>query len=195
MRRAVVAIVALILPTALLAASSNIADLPAGHYRLDARHASLIGRVLHLGVSYSTVRFDRLAADFTYDPARPEATRLQASVDTTSLDAGAGDGSQFADQFLNAAKFPKASFVATSMTPAADARTGTMTGDLTLMGVTRPVTFNVSFVGVGHGLPFGTIAGFSASTVIHRSDFGSHSLLSWVGDDVSLQFDGEFERK
>jgi len=186
---------AVALPTAALAASANVADLPAGHFKLDPKHASLIARVRHLGVSNYVVRFDKLAADFTYDPAHPEATKLTASVDTTSLDVGADYSRKFAEDFLKATQFPQATFVATSMTPAADGRTGTMTGDLTLMGVTKPETFNVTFVAARKGPPFGTLAGFSATTVIRRSDFGSSYVLAFVGDEVSLDIEGEFDRK
>jgi polyisoprenoid-binding protein YceI len=72
---------------------------------------------------------------------------------------------------------------------------GTMTGDLTLRGVTLPVTLKVAFVGVSRGFPFGTVAGFSASGTLRRSDFGSRSLLSYVGDDISLEIEAEFDRK
>jgi len=195
MRLMPTALLVFLLPTAALAASTTIADLPAGHFKLDPKHASLIASVRHLGVSNYVLRFDKLAADFTYDPAHPEATKLQATVDTTSLDVGADYSRKFADEFLEATQFPQATFVATSMTPGADGRKGIMTGDLTLMGVTKPVTFNVAFVAVGHGLPFGTIAGFSATTVIHRSDFGSRYVLNFVGDDVTLNIEGEFDRQ
>ena len=172
MRRVALALLVLALPSWALAASTNVADLPAGHFRLDPKHSSLSARVLHLGVSNYTLRFDRLDADFTYDPAHPEATKLQASVDTASLDVDGGYGPQFARDFLQAAQFPKATFTATAITPAADGRTGIMTGDLTLMGVTRPVTFNVTFVAVGHGLPFGTVAGFSATDASDTMQMG-----------------------
>jgi polyisoprenoid-binding protein YceI len=195
MRPLLLRLLILALPASALAASTNVADLPAGHFVLDHKHASIVARVLHMGVSNYTLRFDTFDADFTYDPAHPEATKVEASVDTTSLDVGADYSRHFADQFLDATKFPKATFVSTLVTPGPDGRTGTMTGDLTLRGVTRPVTFQVSFVGEGHGLPFGTIAGFSATGVIKRSDFGSKGLLAYVGDDVSLQIEGEFDRK
>src|SRR5260370_940167 len=74
-------------------------------------------------------------------------------------------------------------------------RTGTMTGDLTLRGVTRPMTLKVAFIAVGHAFPFGTVAGFSATGSLKRSDFGSHNLLSYVGDEVSLEIEGEFDHK
>lgn len=195
MRHLLLVLLALVLPAGAMAASANPTDLPAGHFVLDKKHSSIIARVRHLSVSNYTMRFDKFDASFTYDPAHPEATKLEASVDVTSLDVGADYSRQFADEFLDASKFPKATFVSTAVTPGPDGRTGTMTGDLTLKGVTRPVTFNMAFVAVGHGFPFGTVAGFSATTEIKRSDFGSHNLLSLVGDDVDLEIEGEFEHK
>jgi polyisoprenoid-binding protein YceI len=175
--------------------SAKAASLPAGHYKLDPKHGSVLAVVRHLGVSDYVMRFDKFDADFTYDPAQPQATHLEASVDATSLDVGADYSKQFADQFLGAAKFPKATFVSTAMAPNPGGRTGTMTGDLTLNGVTRPVTFVVTFLAVGHGVPFGTIAGFTAEGTIRRSDFGSRAFLKYVSDEVRLQIRGEFDKK
>ena len=142
--------------------------------------------------------FDTLDASFDYDPAHPERTRVQASVDPASLDVNADYSKQFAEEFLQASKFPKATFVSTGIQPGAG-NTGTMTGDLTLMGVTRPVTFNVTFVGAGHEplpIPLGRrAAGFEATTTIKRSAFGSTFLSDLVGDDVTLQIEAEFEKK
>ena len=177
------------------AAPGRAPVLPAGRWELEQSHSSVIAEALHLGVSYYVMRFDRMQASFTWNPADPAATKLQASVDVTSLDTGDAFGPRAADDFLAAQKYPEARFVSTKVEEAPDGRTGTVTGDLTLMGVTRPVTFDVTFVGVGPGLLFGTVAGFSATTVIHRSDFGSRHFLSFVGDDVRLQIEGEFKRK
>ncbi|MGH6958209.1 MAG: YceI family protein, partial [Caulobacteraceae bacterium] len=173
-------------------------NIPSGHYVLDNHHSTLIARVMHMGVSLYTIRFDTLAASFDYDPAHPEATRLRASVDLASLDVGADYSKTFANEFLKADKFPVATFVSTALTPTAPGR-GTMSGDLTLMGVTKPVTFDVLLVGAGHELlplPFGqSAAGFEATTEIRRSAFGSKRLSGLVGDEVTLQIDAEFDRK
>ena len=200
-RRRSAALVALALSIPLRAAAAvplGPSDLPGGHYVLDKRHASLIARVMHMGVSRYTLRFDTLEASFDYDPARPEATRLTASVDPASLDVNADYGKQFAEEFLSVSKFSRASFVATSMQKTGDGQ-GAMTGDLTLMGVTKPVTFNVTLVGAGHEvlpIPFGReAAGFEATATIKRSDFGSTYLNNLVGDDVTLQIEAEFEKK
>jgi polyisoprenoid-binding protein YceI len=180
------------------AGSAGSPDFPGGHYVLDPKHASLIARVKHMGVSLYALRFNTLDASFDYDPAKPEATRLTASVDPTSLDVNADYGKQFAEEFLSVSKFPKATFTATQMQTSGGGQ-GTMTGDLTLMGVTKPVTFNVTLIGAGHEvlpIPFGRhAAGFEATATLKRSDFGSTYLNNLVGDEVTLQIEAEFEKK
>ena len=80
---AVVATLAFILPIASVAASQNPSDLPAGRYALDKKHASVTAKVMHLGVSLYTMRFDTIDGSFTYDPAHPEAAQVRANVDAT----------------------------------------------------------------------------------------------------------------
>jgi polyisoprenoid-binding protein YceI len=198
-RSLALAALALAAPLAVGAApTASVSDLQGGHYALDPHHASLIARVSHMGVSLYTLRFNTLDASLDYDAAHPERTRLTASVDPASLDVNADYSKTFAEEFLQVSKFPKATFVATGVQPGAG-NTGTMSGDLTLMGVTKPVTFNVTFVGSGHEplpIPLGRrAAGFEATTTIKRSDFGSTFLANMVGDDVTLQIEAEFEKK
>lgn len=181
--------------TAASAASTNPADLPGGRYVLDKKHASVIAKVMHLGVSLYTVRFDNFDGAFTYDPGHPTASKITASVDATSLDVGADYGRKFANEFLDATKNPRITFVSTAITPTADGRSATMAGDLTLRGVTRPASFQVTFDGVGRGLFGGTVTGFSAVGHIKRSDFGSGFLQNLVGDDVTLIIEAEFDKK
>jgi len=195
-RSALIAILAFLVPASAFAASQNVADLPDGHYVLDKKHASVIAKVLHMEVSYYTVRFDSFDASFDYDPARPQASHVEATVDATSLDVGADYGQKFAEDFLEASKFPTIRFVSTDVQPGAGAE-GTMTGNLTFLGVTHPVTFDVTFVGVGRELlnPLGHAAGFSAIAKIKRSDFGSTYLDNVVGDEVTIEIEGEFDRR
>ncbi len=195
---AALAALALAVPLSALAASSNVSDLQGGHYVLDKHHASVVARVMHMGVSLYTLRFDSIDASLDYDPAHPERTRVEASVDPGSLDVGADYSGKFAQEFLSSDKFPKATFVSTSITPGVGNQ-GVMTGDLTLMGVTKPVTFNVTLIGTGHEplpLPLGQrAAGFEATTTIKRSEFGSNYLGDLVGDEVTLQIDAEFDHR
>jgi polyisoprenoid-binding protein YceI len=203
-RRRLAAIAALFLtiPSASLAdapAALGPAAAPAGHYEIDPRHTSVIVTVNHEHVSNSVLRFDRMTGSFDYDPARPEATQLTASVDPASLDVNGTWAKDFAEQFLHASKFPQATFVSSAV-HLTDATHGTVSGNLTLMGVTRPVTFNVTLVGSGHEpvpLPFGVRAvGFEAIAVIKRSEFGSSAFQGGaVGDDVTLTIEAEFDKK
>ncbi|HZZ89311.1 MAG TPA: YceI family protein [Caulobacteraceae bacterium] len=198
LRSVAFAVLALAVPLIGRAEPPRASDFPGGHYVLDPRHASVVARVKHMGVSLYTLRFDTMDATFDYDPSRPEDTKLTAHVDPASLDVGADYSKEFATKFLSAGSFPTATFTATHLATPGDG-TGTMTGDLTLMGVTKPVTLNVTFIGAGHEplpIPLGRrAAGFEATTTIKRSDFGSNYLLGMVGDEVTLQIEAEFEKK
>jgi polyisoprenoid-binding protein YceI len=180
------------------APTTDPADMPAGQYVLDPAHASLIARVRHVGLSRYTVRFDKLDARFDYDPKTPAASKVSVTVDATSLDNGDPRVSaKFAEEFLDAGKSPTITFVSTAIV-LGEGNSGTMTGDLTFRGVTRPVTLNVTFDGYLSGL-MGQRAGFSAQGTIKRSAFGSTYMLNpplaFVGDDVDLDIEAEFTRK
>jgi len=172
------------------------AKIPAGAYVLDKRHASLIARIPHLGgFSRYTLRFTGLDGAFTYDPANWQATKVSFSVNPRSADTGdAGFNKEIAG-FLGAETNPAILFASTGFTAGPDGH-GQVTGDLSFHGVTKPVTLDVTFNGVGPGLlGAGTRLGFSGVTRIKRSDFGATAVSQWAGDDVELQFEIEFTRK
>ena len=176
------------------AVSSDPAAMPAGTWVNDPAHTSVTARVRHMGVSFYVMRFDTVEAHLTYDPAQPEQAHVDATVQTASLDVGADYGHRFAEQFLDASHSPSMTFVATGL-HRTGVNTGTMAGNLTLRGVTRPATFDVTFNGVGPGLmPFTTRAGFTAVGTIHRSEFGSTFLQNLVGDDVTITIEVEFAK-
>ena len=172
--------------------SQDPAQLPAGSYTNDPAHTSVTARVRHMGVSFYVMRFDHVTAHFTYDPRTPETAQVDATVQTDSLDVGASYSHQFANQFLDAEHFPTMTFVSTGLHRTGP-NTGTMTGNLTMRGVTHEETFDVTFNGVGPGLiPLTTHAGFTAVANIKRSDFGSNAWQSVVGDDVTITIEAEF---
>ena len=180
---------------ALAAPSLDPSSAPAGHYVLDPRHASVVARVRHMGLSNYTMRFDHIAGDYDFDPGRPEATRVSVTIDAHSIDTGdAGISRQFAGQFLDADANPNIIFTSTSL-KRGEANHGTMAGDLTFHGVTRPIVLDVTYDGTEASLIGGRRMGFSATTVIKRSDFGSTALEGPVGDDVELLIEAEFVRK
>lgn len=177
--------------------STRISDVPAGAYVSDQAHTSLTAKIVHLGFSSFTLRFDKVEARFHFDPAAPEASRLAVSVDAASIDTGSkGFDQQLAGLgWFGAESFPKITFVSDRI-DLGDGQHGTVSGYLTLHGVTRPVTLAVTFNGVGLDLnPFVTRLGFSATTTIKRSDFGVTRFEGLVGDEVRLCVEIEFIKK
>jgi polyisoprenoid-binding protein YceI len=177
--------------------STDPADLPAGHYVLDKAHGSLIARISHMGFSHYTLRFNRMDASFDYDPKTPAVSALEVKVDAASIDTGNADFSKqlAGDGWFDASTYPTIAFSSKSV-DLGDGQHGKINGDLTLHGVTHPVSLDVTFNGVGSGLIPGTLrTGFSATAVIRRSDYGMTRYATWVGDEVSLQIEAEFTRK
>jgi polyisoprenoid-binding protein YceI len=194
---AALAVMVAIVPAApaLAAPSLDPAAVPAGHYEVDPLHVSVIVRVRHMGLSRYTMRFDKIAAAYDYDPANPLATRLTATIDAHSLDTGERDSSKrFADLFLNADAHPAITFVSTALT-VTDGTHGTLAGSLTLNGVTKPLTLDVTYDGYEASLLGGKRMGFSAAGVVKRSAYGSTAMLGPVGDDVGIEIEAEFVRK
>ena len=170
---------------------------PKGDYGLDKRHASLIVKIPHMGgFSKFTMRFDRMDGGFTLDPANWATTAATLTIDAASIDTGLADFDKTiaGPSYFNAAKYPTITF--TARKAEATDGVGTLTGDLTFLGVTKPVVLDVTFNGYGPGmLGVGTRMGFSGTGHIKRSDFGLTTMSQFAGDDVDLIFDVEFVRK
>lgn len=178
-------------------------DIPAGDYTLDKAHATLIFSVNHLGFSNYTAQFKTFDAALTLDPKNPAAAALTASVDMNSLDLTNGPKgfveSLRGPEWIDAKQFPKAQFVSTSIAMTAP-DSATVTGDLTLHGVTRPITLDARFNGGYAGHPYDPNAriGFSARGVFKRSDFGidigipAPGTTMGVFDDVTVVIETEF---
>ena len=167
---------------------------PAGTYHLDPKHASVTLKLSHMGLSYYTMRFDKIAADYNYDPANPAGSRIQVSIDPASIDTdNAPFNQEIAEQFLEAGKYPTIRFVSTAVHPGAGGK-GEVVGDLTFHGVTRPITLDVIFNGTGKGMTGEQRMGFSGVATVHRSDFGVTKYVPLVGDDVTVLIETEFTK-
>ena len=181
------------LPPGVYVAEYDYRQATAGTYALDPEHTAVIARVSHLGYSYSVFRFDRAGATLQWDPANPAVCTLDATVDAASIASPVkGFAEHLAgDDFLKADKFPQASFksIAFRQTGPHSAR---IDGDLTLMGKTRPVTFDVALVGAGKGFAGQPRIGATARADIKPVDFGLPPLF---GETIEIVIDGEFERK
>jgi polyisoprenoid-binding protein YceI len=166
----------------------------AGAYQLDPHHGALILRVLHMGYSHYTMRLRTLSGGYTYDPANWQNTQITITVDPKSVDTEDEAFNKTISGWLEPDKYPTIQFASTSLTPTADGE-GDLAGNLTLHGVTKPVTLHVVFNGAGSGLVGGTRMGFSGTGRIDRSEFGVNQYRNFVDDEIDLQFDVEFVKK
>ncbi|PTQ90939.1 YceI family protein [Agitococcus lubricus] len=182
-------------PVAFAAPDANPANMPAGSYVLEKTHASINAKVMHHGYAFYHFRFDKFDASYDYDPKDPTSAKVVVTVDTKSMNTGyAKADEKFPVEFLAADKHPTATFKSTKIT-VTQANKGTMTGDLTLGGVTKPISLDVVFNGAGKDMWGAMRSGFSATTTIKRSEFGLTKYVPAIGDDVALAIEVEFVKK
>ncbi|WP_426036429.1 YceI family protein [Brevundimonas sp. DC300-4] len=184
--------------TAQTAATRVPAEVQAGTYKLDPSHGKITWSINHLGFSTYRGQFTNVVADLTIDPANPSASTLTASVPLADVDP-ADDALKAHLQtpdFFNTAEFPTATFVATSVVvDSDDATEADVTGNLTLHGVTRPVTLEVKFNQAGPAMGGVYKVGFDGEATIKRSQFGITTYLPALGDEVELHIEGEFVKQ
>ena len=184
------------------AASAQTIGVPAGSYVSDPLHTNVLWSVSHFGTSTYIGRFDGTQATLEIDPTDATKSKLTATIDPASVNVNySKDDKDFAaeiesDMFLDAAKFDEITFVSTEI-KATGENTGTVTGDLTFHGVTKPVTLDVKMNGAlnPHPMTKKPVVGFSATGTIKRSDFGVATLVGPIGDDVKLTIETEFSPK
>lgn len=171
------------------AAAENTA--PAGRYTIDKAHSSLLVRVGHLGYSHFTGRFQTWDATLTFDPAAPETSQISVTIDPRSI-ASDNPPPGFIDimrgaQFLDAAQFSTISFQSTRVEQTGP-NTARVTGDLTLHGVTKPVTLEARFNGGYPGMQLDPNAriGFSAHGTFNRSEFGMGAGIPAPGSNMGV---------
>lgn len=187
-------ITALVAALAASAAPAQAAD----HYLLDPTHTTVMFSVNHMGFSKVYGRFDKVEGAFTLDQAAPETSSVVVTIDAASIDTDQAkrDDHLRGKDFFEVATFPRLLFKSTAVKKTGD-KTATMTGDLTLHGVTKPVSLSVTLTGTGpHPVDqTKTIAGFSARGVLKRSDFGMNYGAPVLGDEIELIIETESIRQ
>lgn len=175
---------------------------PAGVYTLDKAHSSLIVRMSHLGYSQFTARFETWDATMNLDPANPENSNISVTIDPRSI-ASDNPPSGFIDimrnDFLKAREFPQVTFQSMAVEQTGP-NTARVTGNLTLLGVTHPVTLEARFNGGYEGMQLDPNArvGLSAHGTFNRSEFGMaygippEGTNMGVGDAVEVIIETEF---
>lgn len=171
-------------------------------YKIDPLHSEIKFRVKHLMISNVTGEFKTFDASIEADAEDFSDARIsfEADVDSISTNNDQRDGHLKSNDFFNAAEFPKLRFVSTSVQKTSDNELS-VTGDLTIRDVTKPITLQAEIGGSMVDFYGQTKVGFDATTTIQRKDFG----LSWdavteaggvvVSNDVKLQLAVQFTKQ
>jgi polyisoprenoid-binding protein YceI len=181
MKKMMIIIAALLLPASGMAAS----------YTIDPTHTYPNFTINHLGFSTLHGRFGKTTGKLTMDQAKGTGS-VEIVIDVASVNTGfkKRDDHLRSPDFFNAVEFPEITFKSTKVS--FKGKGATVVGDLTIMGVTKPVTLAVSSINCGtHPFSKKQVCGFDATTQLKRSDFGIKYALPAVGDDVSLSLEVE----
>lgn len=158
-------------------------------YVIDTKgaHAFIQFRIKHLGYSWLLGRFNDFTGRFSYDERDPDAAQVQVTINTASIDSNHAERDKHlrGEDFLDVDKYPEARFVSTEFKQNED-QTASLTGKLTLHGVTRPVTIEVKPIGQGPDPWGGYRRGFEGSTVLKLADFGIDYDLGPAAREVEL---------
>lgn len=190
-------------PAAMAQTLTAYKDMPAGVYEVDKTHASLTWKVSHVGLSNYTARFTSFDAQIKFDPTDVTKSTVIAKIDPTTLETDFVPTEkkdfnkvlQSDEKWFDAAKFPTITFTSTKIEKTGDS-TGKIHGDLTLLGVTKPVVLDAVFNGAYVEQPFNKkpTLGFSAKTTITRSDWGMSTYAPMIGDKVDIIIEAEFNK-
>lgn len=170
----------------------------AADYAIDQQgaHASINFRIKHLGFSWLVGRFDKFDGTFSYDEDKPDASKVNVTIDTASINSNHGkrDKHLRGSDFLDVDAFPTATFVSKSVTTKDDG-TLSIVGDLTLHGKTNQVTIDAKKVGAGEDPWGGYRVGFAGTTELKLADYGITYNLGPASTHVELDLHVEGIRK
>lgn len=165
-------------------------------YGYDPLHTQVLFSVGHMGFTESHGRFLKFKGTFDLDEQRPEDSSANITIDAASVDLGDATWNEHVrDKFLEPAKYPEISFKSTKVTRTGE-KTADLTGDLTLHGVTKPVTLHVTLNKIGQHpmLQDRKDAGFTLKGTLRRSDFGINAYIPMVADEVNIIIEADGQR-
>ncbi len=185
----------LLLPASLLmsfAANADLSAVPSGEYQVDPTHAYINFQYTHLGLSKPTLSFDDFDIMLQLD-ADPGKSAINVNIEAASIITGSKIWTEniSGDDFFAIANNPSITFASTAI-EATGEDTYTVTGDLTIKRITKPITLDVTINGaIIHPLSGKPTIGFSANGQLLRSDFGMGKFAPGVSDEVDLTITAE----
>lgn len=180
------------LSLALLAATAS-QSFAADTFKLEPTHTAVTFQWTHFGYSHPTGKFMNADGSVTLDQAKPANSHVEVSFAIDGINTGVAklDEHLKSPDFFDAAQFPTATFKSTKV-KVTGKNTAKVTGDLTIHGVTKPVTLDVTLNKNAVNPMFNkTVVGFSAKGKIKRSDFGMGKYVPAVSDDIDLSIEVE----
>jgi polyisoprenoid-binding protein YceI len=178
-------------------------EIPSGKYELDNTHASIIWKVSHLGLSNYTARFTDFSAKLDFNNEDPTKSSLEVSINPLSVrtDYPNKEEKDFDKKlaedknWFNGLKFPAITFKSSEVVKTSE-NAGVVKGELTMLGVTKPLELNVTSNGGYPKKPFAEVPalGFSATTTVKRSDWGFDTYVPTIGDEVEVMIEVEFHK-
>ena len=174
--------------------SQNEARVPAGRYEMDPDHSSIVFDIDHFQYSRFTMRFDRKHGQLDWNEGGLERSTASVTIDAASIDTNVPllDKMVKSASVLDVSRYPEIRFVSTRFERTAESR-GTLTGDLTIHGVTQPVALDVTFNGFAPDpLTKKDTLGFSADGRLSRAKFGLSTWYPAVGDEIHVRIQAEF---
>lgn len=176
------------------AADAVQSDAISGVYTPDPAHRYITFSYLHQGFSHPWLRWRNWTGELDWNADAPEKSSVSVTIDVNSIDSGVDefDGHLVSENWFNAAQYPQITFVSTGVEKTG-ANTGRITGDLTIKGVTKPVTVDVVFhKGAYQERANNYKLGFSGKTTVKRTDFDVGAYVPMVGDDVDIVIETEW---
>ena len=157
-------------------------------FKIDPVHSTVLFRIMHLNISPSYGRFADPTGSFVIDSTDVTKSSFNINIDVTKVntDSTKRDEHLRGPDFFSVQQFPTATFKSTSVKDAGGGKLD-VTGNLTLRGVTKPVSLTMTKTGEGdRGARFGYRAGFEGTVTLKRSDFGITYMMDGLGDEVQL---------
>ena len=175
---------------------TELVELKAGQYTIDKNHATILFKIDHMGFSKFIGRFNDFDATLDFDADNIANSRLEAVVNMASVDVNNENFEETlrGNERFNTATHPQA-FFKTTLVKNISGGSADFEGDLTFLGVTRPIIISVHFNGGATNLlTYKYTIGFSAISRFKRSDFGLDRYIPTVGDEIELEVHAEFQK-
>ncbi len=174
-------------------ASANSLAAEIEHYKLDPHHSSVSWTANHFGFSNPSGKFSEIEGSLILNEKNPTKSSINVVIKTNNLTTGYDkfDNHLKSDDFFNVEKYPTATFVSKKVTITGK-NTAKVLGDLTLMGVTKPIVLNVKLNKLAiHPFLQKKTAGFTATANVKRSDFGINYGIPSIGDVIKILIESE----